>query len=375
MDVIDLFSGCGGLSLGFEMGGFKIPVAIEIDDWASETYKHNHPYTRVLTEDIVNIVDLDDLLFEDESLIGIIGGPPCQGFSLSGNRDKKDPRNSLFMEFVRFVGYFQPLFFVMENVPGILSSKTKDGEYVKDIILSQFNDVGYNVLVTKLDASEFGVPQHRVRVFFIGIRDDLVFDENELTPKPFVFGDDQVSLADAIMDLPQIKAREGDEFQEYDSVPMNPFQEWARKGSDGVYNHIAMKHTRRIIERFKNIGWGQSVADVDECHQQRKRGDPSKVSGKVFSQNNMRPFPNKPSPTIPAMFQSNFIHPYLNRNFTAREGARIQSFPDTYHFYGKRITMSWEKNLSQYQQIGNAVPPLLGKAIALSIDNYLDKVL
>ncbi len=112
---------------------------------------------------------------------------------------------------------------------------------------------------------------------------------------------------------------------------------------------------------------------MEECHKQRKRGDASQISGKVFSQNNMRPYPDKPSPTIPASFQSNFIHPFLNRNFTAREGARLQSFPDTYIFCGKRTTMSWEKNLSQYQQIGNAVPPLLGKAIAESIIEYLEK--
>lgn len=133
-----------------------------------------------------------------------------------------------------------------------------------------------------------------------------------------------------------------------------------------------MRHTARLIERFSQIGFGQSVADVSEEFQQRKRGNANVVSGKVYSQNNMRPFPNKPSPTIPASFQSNFIHPFLNRNYTAREGARIQSFPDTYIFCGKRTTMSWEKNLSQYQQIGNAVPPLFAKAIAENIKSYFE---
>ena len=116
------------------------------------------------------------------------------------------------------------------------------------------------------------------------------------------------------------------------------------------------------------------MADVSEEHMQRKRGDASIVSGKVYSQNNMRPYGEKPSPTIAASFQSNFIHPYLNRNYTAREAARLQSFPDTYIFKGKRTTMSWEKSLSQYQQIGNAVPPLLAKAIAINIISYLEKI-
>ena len=356
------------------MAGFNIPLAIEKDEWASETYKKNHPSTKVLTGDITQIVNLENLLSEkDLPIDGIIGGPPCQGFSLSGNRDKNDPRNSLFMEFVRFVKYFKPKFFVMENVRGILSMKTKDSKSVKDLILSEYNTAGYNVKICQLNAAEYGVPQSRLRIVFIGIRKDIPFKEENIGPTPFLFGKDQITIEQAIMDLPQIDSGEGKDFIEYSQKPKSNYQKWARNNSDGVYNHIAMRHTKRLIERFKNIDFGQSVADVDECHQQRKRGDASKISGKVFSQNNMRPYPNKPSPTVPASFQSNFIHPYLNRNFTAREGARLQSFPDTYIFFGKRTTMSWEKNLSQYQQIGNAVPPLLSKAIAENIIIYLKK--
>lgn len=374
MKVIDLFAGCGGLSLGFEMAGFNIPLAIEKDEWASETYKKNHSSTKVITGDITQIVDLENLISKNDLPIdGIIGGPPCQGFSLSGNRDKNDPRNSLFMEFVRFVKYFKPKFFVMENVTGILSMKTKDNRSVKDLILSEYDTAGYNVKICKLNAAEYGVPQSRLRIVFIGIRKDIPFNEKNLGPTPFLFEGNQVTIEQAIMDLPQIDSGEGSEFIEYSQEPKSNYQKWARSNSNGVYNHIAMRHTKRLIERFKNINFGQSVADVDERHQQRKRGDASKISGKVFSQNNMRPYPNKPSPTIPASFQSNFIHPFLNRNFTAREGARLQSFPDTYIFCGKRTTMSWEKNLSQYQQIGNAVPPLLGKAIAENIIQYFKK--
>lgn len=374
MNIIDLFAGCGGLSLGFEMAGFNIPLAIEKDEWASETYKKNHPSTKVITGDITEISDLENLIKKENlSIDGIIGGPPCQGFSLSGNRDKNDPRNSLFMEFVRFVKFFKPKFFVMENVTGILSMKTKDNQNVKDLILSEYDKTGYNVQIYKLNAAEYGVPQSRLRIVFIGIRKDLPFDNKKLAPVPFLFGENQVTIEQAIMDLPQIDSGEGLDFTEYSQEPKTQYQSWARNNSLGVYNHIAMRHTKRLIERFKSIDFGQSVADVDKCHQQRKRGDASKISGKVFSQNNMRPYPNKPSPTIPANFQSNFIHPFLNRNFTAREAARLQSFPDTYIFCGKRTTMSWEKNLSQYQQIGNAVPPLLGKAIAENIIQYLIK--
>ena len=368
MNLIDLFAGCGGLSTGFEMAGYSIPLAIEKDAWASETYKKNHPNTKVITEDITQVKELNNLLDNKNITIdGIIGGPPCQGFSLSGNRDKNDPRNSLFMEFVRFVKYFNPKFFVMENVKGILSMKTKNNDNVKDIIKEQFINANYKVEIFILNAAEFGVPQSRERVFFIGYKNSYNFTREDIEPKGFLCGDNQITIEQAIMDLPQIKAREGKEEMEYESGPQNSYQKWIRNGSTKVYNHIAMKHTDRLVERFSHIGFGQSVADVSEEHQQRKRGDAGKISGKVYSQNNMRPFPNKPSPTIPASFQSNFVHPFINRNYTAREGARLQSFPDTYIFQGKRTTMSWEKNLSQYQQIGNAVPPLLAKGIALKI--------
>lgn len=372
MNVIDLFAGCGGLSLGFEMEGFNIPLAIEKDEWASETYRANHKNTKVITGDITQILNLDELLPKDMTIDGIIGGPPCQGFSLSGNRDKNDPRNSLFMEFVRFVKFYKPKFFVMENVTGILSMKTKNNESVKDLILKEYNDAGYNVKICKLNAAEHGVPQARVRVVFIGIRNDIEFIEEKIGPKPTYLGDKQITIEQAIMDLPQIESGQGEETMEYATSPSNDYQKWVRKNSKKVYNHIAMRHTKRLIERFEQIGYGESVANVSEEHKQRKRGDASKVSGKTFSQNNMRPYPNKPSPTVPASFQSNFIHPFINRNFTAREGARLQSFPDTYIFHGKRTTMSWEKNLSQYQQIGNAVPPLLANAIAKSILKYFN---
>lgn len=374
MKLIDLFAGCGGLSTGFEMAGFEIPLAVEIDAWASETYKKNHPETFVMTEDITNIKDLDSLLDSKKiNIDGIIGGPPCQGFSLSGNRDPKDPRNSLFMEFVRFVKHYKPKFFVMENVTGILSMVTKEKKPVKEVIRAEFETAGYTLEVFTLNAAEFGVPQSRMRVFFIGLRNDIPYDKGAIEPKGFTFGNDQITIEQAIMDLPQIKASEGTEEQEYTMEPQNDFQRYARNGSEKVYNHIAMRHTKRLIERFEQIGFGQSVADVAAEHQQRQRGDATKVSGKVYSQNNMRPFPDKPSPTIPASFQSNFVHPFINRNYTAREGARLQSFPDTYIFCGKRTTMSWEKNLSQYQQIGNAVPPLLAKAIGKTIIEYLKR--
>ena len=230
MNLIDLFAGCGGLSTGFEIAGYSIPLAIEKDAWASETYKKNHPNTKVITEDITQVKELNNLLDNKNITIdGIIGGPPCQGFSLSGNRDKNDPRNSLFMEFVRFVKYFNPKFFVMENVKGILSMKTKNNDNVKDIIKEQFINANYKVEIFILNAAEFGVPQSRERVFFIGYKNSYNFTREDIEPKGFLFGDNQITIEQAIMDLPQIKAREGKEEMEYESGPQNSYQKWVNK--------------------------------------------------------------------------------------------------------------------------------------------------
>ena len=370
--IIDLFAGCGGMSLGFELAGFHPIAAVEKDAWAAQTYAFNRKNTNVHVVDITKIdKPLEFLGVKPYAVDGIVGGPPCQGFSLSGNRDPKDPRNSLFMDYMRFVRDLKPKFFVMENVPGILSAVTKEHEVVHQLILKVASDAGYNVHIFKLTADKYGVPQSRHRVFFIGIRKDLPFAPSKLIPTEIP---GQISIDEAISDLPVLNAGEGVENAVYPIAPQNTFQRWCRKGCTRVSNHISMRHTPRLVERFAQIQYGQSVADVPDEHKQRQRGNASQISGKTYSQNNMRPYPDLPSPTVPASFQSNFVHPHANRNYTAREGARLQSFPDWYIFQGKRTTMSWEKNLSQYQQIGNAVPPLLAKAIGTSISKYLKKI-
>ena len=376
MNVIDLFSGCGGMSFGFEEAGFRIVAANEIDEWAGDTYHRNHPETLLHRGSIRDIHDWDSLVppFLESGIDGVVGGPPCQGFSLSGSRDKHDPRNSLFMDFVRCVKHFKPKFFVMENVRGLLSMSTASGKPVIDIILSEFSSAGYNASYSILNAATYGVPQLRNRVFIIGIQKQFPYSKNMLFPQPSLSSKDFITVDMAISDLPLIESGQGSEFQEYPFQPANSYQKWARKKSDGVYNHVAMRHTQRLIDRFKVIKHGQSVADVSKEHSALKRGNPKVKSGKVFGQNNMRAYGSKPCPTLAASFQSNFIHPTLHRNFTAREGARLQSFPDHYIFLGRRTTMSWEKSLSQYQQIGNAVPPLLAKAIAVNISKYFKNI-
>lgn len=367
---IDLFSGCGGMSLGFQMAGIHSILASDIDENCEKTFRRNFTNTPFLCKDII-LIQKDEI---DELINGIIpdiiiGGPPCQGFSLANkNRNKvaEDPRNKLFYHFIKFINWYSPKAFVMENVKGLLSMQ--NGKVIETIV-NEFSSAGsgYNVAVEILKASDFGVPQQRERVIIIGIRKDL----NIFPSFPAPTCKKPISVDMAISDLPQISAGEGENIMTYPIAPQNEYQIWMRQRSSVVRNHISMKHTKRIIERFHAIKCGQSLIDVWETHGSVKRGQPTEKSTIKFAQNNQRMFGDRPAPTIAASFQSNFIHPHLDRNLTAREGARLQSFPDDFVFEGMRTKMSWEHGLSQYQQIGNAVPVLLAYAIAKNLVTQL----
>ena len=372
---IDLFSGCGGLTKGFSMVGIRSIFASDIDENAAKTFCRNFPDTPFLCKSITDIEkeEVDELLDGKKPDI-IIGGPPCQGFSLANkrrNKIKDDPRNKLFYGFVKFINWYSPKAFVMENVKGLLSMQ--NGEVIKTIVeeFTNAGDCGYNVAYKVLVASDYGVPQNRERVILIGYRKDLNIKPQH--PEPYEL-DHLITVDEAIGDLPQIAAGQGTEVQEYPQEPQNDYQRLMRANSKYVLNHIAMKHTPRLVARFEAIKPGQDLLDVWETHGALKRGAPGEKSTIKFHQNNQRLFGDRPAPTIAASFQSNFIHPHLNRNFTAREGARLQSFPDDFVFEGMRTKMSWEKGLSQYQQIGNAVPVLLAKAIAESVVKQLNTI-
>lgn len=370
---IDLFSGCGGLTKGFSMAGIRSIFASDIDENCEKTFAVNFPGVPFLCKDITQITKEEvDALTGNAVPDIIIGGPPCQGFSLANKRRNlvaDDPRNRLFYGFVKFINWYSPKLFVMENVKGLLSMK--DGA-VLETILNEFRHAGeyggYDVEYKVLLASDYGVPQNRERVIIIGTRHDLGLRPKH--PEPLNL-DHKITVDEAISDLPQINACEGSEVMNYPTTPQNEYQALMRQNMQYVTNHIAMHHTKRLIDRFEAIKPGQSLVDVWETHGSVKRGAPGEKSDVKFGQNNQRLWGNQPAPTIAASFQSNFIHPHLNRNFTAREGARLQSFPDDFIFEGMRTKMSWEKGLSQYQQIGNAVPVLMAKAIGESVINIL----
>ena len=379
--AVDLFAGAGGFSLGAEEAGYEIAQAIEIDDWACETLELNHPYTRIHRADLRELSDdwvRRELQSEPDLLIG---GPPCQGFSHAGpaTKDPKDPRNSLFREFVRVARVLEPRLIVMENVPGILRAKTADGHRVAEIVEEELRGLGYFVQRYVLEAERFGVPQIRRRVFFVGSSDDSLPDEI-----PATHGDSPellrpllpvLTVRDAISDLPVVDVGHRDPSVDYEGPPMNDYQREMRSGASAdLYNHVPMRHSPRVVKRFEQIMPGQSqshVTDPELVPTARLR--PSNGPSSTYDQNNRRMFWDRPCHTLAASFYANFIHPELNRNFTPREGARIQTFPDRYVFRGKPTVVSnklltregrhAEKHLGQYNQIGNAVPPTLGREL------------
>ncbi|WP_269225514.1 DNA cytosine methyltransferase [Flavobacterium eburneipallidum] len=372
LNSIDLFSGCGGMTLGFGWAGFNSVLASDIDENCEKTFATNFPEIPFLCGDLSNFSQEEfDKIINNQNIDVIIGGPPCQGFSLANkkrNKVSEDPRNKLFYEFVKTINWYNPKSFVMENVKGLLSMES--GQVIKEI-QNEFENAGkfgYEVKTKVLKASDYGVPQSRERVIIIGIRKDLGLIP-EFPAKKYETG---ITVEEAISDLPQINAGEGEEKMVYPQKPANDYQKFMRKKAKKVFNHIAMRHTQRLIDRFKAIQPGKNLLDVWETHGAVQRGNPNEKSKIKFSQNNLRLIANKPAPTIAASFQSNFIHPFLDRNLTAREGARLQSFPDDFIFEGMRTKMSWEKGLSQYQQIGNAVPPLMAFEIALTLKRVLE---
>ncbi|MEZ5472139.1 MAG: DNA cytosine methyltransferase [Marinicella sp.] len=247
MNVIDLFCGCGGLSQGFIDAGFNIVIGI--DNWsdAIETFNYNHKNSKGIVADLLNI-DPQEIKtkYNIESVDLIIGGPPCQGFSIAGKRIIDDERNQLYKSFLRFVDYFKPKGFVMENVPNILSM---GNGVIKNQILKDFEDIGYNITYDKLLASDFAVPQNRMRAFFVGLKDSLGFEY----PKP-ITTDNKITSEEAISDLPKNSLEDG---YQYPINPKSVFQREMRNGNKVVFNHQITNHNEKTVEIIAMVPDGE----------------------------------------------------------------------------------------------------------------------
>lgn len=358
LNALDLFAGAGGFSQGITQAGVNVVAAIEFNSQIAETYKYNHPDTEVIVDDIKNIsADSIVKMFNDKGLSCdlIFGGPPCQGFSMAGNRIRskvsflEDSRNYLFKEYIKMVEKLRPLVFVIENVPGILNYN--DGA-VKKEIYDTFKHMGYAIESKVICAADYGVPQIRKRAIFIGNR--IGIDPLTLFPSTTHNTSNYVTVRDAISDLPVVSAGTGT-----DETPYNPnanLSEYQRKliSSRGfVHNHVSSHHKPETIKLLSMIKQGQTMKDLPEEY--RTKSVHSGAYGRMEY--------DKPAYTLTTRLNTPSVgritHPEQNRTITPREAARIQSFPDDYVFIGDITSVG--------MQIGNAVPPLLAQKIAEQI--------
>lgn len=356
---IDLFCGAGGLSLGFERAGLQIVQAVDVDARAAATYSRNHPKVDLLTADI-HALNPDKCLrrigLRSGELGVLIGGPPCQGFSESNRRTRTpdNPSNKLYNEFVRFLRVMQPEWFVLENVAGLRSLA---GGVVLKAIIDSFRANGYNAEYKELTAADFGVPQHRRRVFIIGNR----------TGRPICFPDPThgtngtayVTVRDAISDLPVL-----DTGASIDVLPYLPrdsqLTEYAKimrsngKALPQIQGNLVTHNSEKIVSRYKYILPGQNWEAIPPALMDNY-SDSSRCHTGIYH----RLERDKPAKVIGNFRKNMLIHPDQDRGLSVREAARIQSFPDDYVFLG---SIGF-----QQQQVADAVPPLLAEAVALSI--------
>ncbi|MBL4591167.1 MAG: DNA cytosine methyltransferase [Phycisphaerales bacterium] len=351
MNSIDLFAGAGGLSLGLGQAGIDVVLANEIEEDFAATYQANHPDTKICVDDIAEINFADEI--EALGLTGdiqlVCGGPPCQGFSTVGKKNLADPRNSLFHQFLRCVDETNPRAIIFENVAGF---KTMYQGRVYHEFTEQLTQRGFVTDARILNAVDFGLAQYRKRTIIIGVRSDDLIE----WPQPqFGSSTDDLfdalpphrTLIDAISDLPPLSACGHSD--QYLTDPTNEFQESMRNHSAKLTEHNCANYGQRMQTILETIPPGGSVHDLPE--HLRPKG--------YFANTYARLVADQPSPTITRNFgtpsSSRCVHPYQNRALSTREGARLQGFPDWYQVNGSKTS----KNL----QIGNAVPPPLGKVL------------
>ena len=365
-NAISLFAGAGGCSLGFKQAGYQVLFATDIDSDAVATYQQNFPETPCEQSDIRELTApalLEKAGLAEGELDVLLGGPPCQGFSSAGGKLGTDPRNSLVTHYVRLLNELRPKWFVMENVEGLLTSG--GGLHVRDAVQALLG-AGYAVNLEKLYAQGYGVPQRRKRVFIVGNRlgHAFIFPDPVTTFSGAIFRKGEVTFASAVSDLPPA-SEDPNASTPFTQPASNDLQAYLRAGATAVTEHSILPLSQVQSDRVRNLEPGQTMKDLPEHLQHesfRRRAFRRVMDGTPVEKRGGAPsglkrlFLDEPSLTITSAATREFIHPVEQRLLTLRECARLQTFPDSFHFVGSIG--------SKIQQIANAIPPLLARTVA-----------
>ena len=352
MNVLDLFCGCGGLSNGFKQAGFNIDIGIDIDEDSVATYSKNFPNSEAICKDITNFSKKEiKKIFAHRNIDVLVGGPPCQGFS-SANRwdkEKNDPRNKLFLEYFNFIDALKPKVVLIENVRGIL---TMNNGYTKNKIIGLFKDSGFKLThAATLNSADFGVPQNRIRAFFIAVQ------EKNFDRKIDIYNSSQIkglNVKDALGELYTLEKKDlREDFYILKNSPDTSYRRYLRSRHNKIYNHEVKYPAEVTQEKISYVPQGGNWRDIPNHILKSNRTNRHSSAYRRLDEEHH-------SVTIDTgNSHSNYFHPTFNRIPSVREAARIQSFKDNFIFLGPRG--------SQYRQVGNAVPPLLAKGIAKAI--------
>lgn len=384
---IDCFSGPGGICTGFHAAGFDTRIAIEYVKSCVDTYSANHPNVHIIHSDIRNVTAEQILPYVPDGGIDLVSsGMPCETFSTAGNTSRSfyDDRCFLFREGIRIAKISNAKMILFENVPAITSKRIakSSSKKIVDVLKEELAEAGYgNMIEVILNSTQYGVPQRRNRFFILACRcPDWLLS----APTPIV--DIETSVSDALAGLPNVIPNSGKEEKAYlsassdyaDKMRDNNF--WKRPGElcDTVSYHMPMKHRACTLERFTLLLPGESLKDLFDRYtgEEREQLQARKVlPKKMFIKRNHRLKQNEPSPTVTSHCLDEFVHPIYDRALTVRECARLQSFPDSYDFAGGPfITPHIYKDIQdKYEQIGDAVPPLLAYAWGIRISEIMEE--
>lgn len=350
MQGIDLFSGAGGMSIGAIASGIDVRYAVEIDKWAAATFSINHPSTQLFEKDVRNVNITDFRALDRTKQTTVFGGPPCQGFSTSNqkNRQFDNEKNWLFQEYLRVVKEVQPDWVVFENVKGLLET---EGGYFLDAVLLGFKRAGYSTSHFILNSVDFGVPQRRNRLFIVGSLNGI-----ELAP-PTPVVTKAVTVKQAFADLPSLKNGDMSDEVAYPKAARSGYAKVLRGSLTSCHNNLVSANAPHVIERYAHIPQGGNWEDIPQ-HLMKNYADRTRCHTGIYR----RLSEHEPSVVIGNFRKNMLIHPWLDRGLSVREAARLQSFPDQFRFAG---SIGF-----QQQQVGNAVPPLLARAVFLRIKEH-----